>query len=64
MVDELKDTYFAEHEIKKGLTKTKCAITSDKLKKAIDKHFNQTDAHIKKIGKSFEPINHFNRLIS
>ena len=54
LVDELKDIYFAEHEIKKGLTKMKGAVTSDKLKKAIDKHFKQTDAHIERLEKAFK----------
>ena len=54
LVDELKDIYFAEHEIKKGLTKMKDAATSDKLKKAIEKHHKQTDEHISRLEEAFK----------
>lgn len=53
LVDELKDIYFAEHEILKGLTKMKDGATSDKLKKAIDLHYNQTEAHIVRLEEAF-----------
>ncbi len=54
LVEELKDIYFAEHEIKKGLTKMKGAVSSDKLKKAIDEHFKQTDEHISRLEDAFK----------
>ena len=53
LVDELKDIYFAEHEIKKGLTKMKNGASSDKLKKAIEEHYKQTDEHISRLEKAF-----------
>ncbi len=53
LVDELKDIYFAEHEIMKGLTKMKDAATSDKLKKAIDLHYNQTKEQITRLEDVF-----------
>ncbi len=53
LVDELKDIYFAEHEILKGLTKMKDAATSDKLKKAIDLHYNQTETQIVRLEEAF-----------
>lgn len=54
LVDELKDIYFAEHEIKKGLTKMKGAASSPKLKKAIEEHFKQTDEHISRLEEAFK----------
>ena len=54
LVEELKDIYFAEHEIKKGLTKMKGAVKSAKLKKAIDEHFKQTDEHISRLEEAFK----------
>ena len=54
LVDELKDIYFAEHEIKKGLTKMKDAASSAKLKKAIEAHFKQTDKHISRLEEAFK----------
>lgn len=53
LVDELKDIYYAEHEILKGLTKMKDAATSDKLKKAIDLHYNQTETQIVRLEEVF-----------
>ena len=53
LVDELKDIYFAEHEIMKGLTKMKDAATSKKLKKAIDLHYNQTEVQITRLEEAF-----------
>ena len=53
LIDELKDIYFAEHEIMKGLTKMKKAATSDKLKKAIDFHYNQTETQIERLKEAF-----------
>ena len=53
LVDELKDIYFAEHEIFKGLTKMKDAATSEKLKKAIDLHYNQTETQIVRLQEVF-----------
>lgn len=53
LVDELKDIYFAEHEIMKGLTKMKAAATSKKLKKAIDLHYNQTEVQITRLEEAF-----------
>lgn len=51
--EELKDIYFAEHEILKGLTKMKDGATSSKLKKAIDLHYNQTEAQIVRLEEAF-----------
>lgn len=54
LVDELKDIYFAENEILKGLTKMKDAASSTKLKKAIDKHYNQTETQIVRLEEAFK----------
>ena len=54
LVDEVKDIYFAENEILKGLTKMKDAATSEKLKEAIEKHYNQTKTQIARLEQVFE----------
>lgn len=54
LVDELKDIYFAENEILKGLTKMKDAASSTKLKKVIDKHYNQTETQIVRLEEAFK----------
>ena len=54
LCEELKDIYFAEHEILKGLTKMKDGATSIKLKKAIDLHYNQTETQIERLKEAFE----------
>lgn len=53
LCEELKDIYFAEHEILKGLTKMKEAATSSKLKKAIDLHYDQTGKQIERLKDAF-----------
>lgn len=53
LCEELKDIYFAEHEIMKGLPKMKKAATSTKLKKAIDLHYNQTETQIERLEDAF-----------
>lgn len=54
LCEELKDIYFAEHEVLKGLTKMKEAATSAKLKKAIDLHYNQTEIQIVRLEDAFD----------
>ena len=54
LCEELKDIYFAEHEILKGLIKMKKGATSSKLKKAIDLHHNQTETQIERLKEAFE----------
>lgn len=54
LCEELKDIYFAEHEILKGLIKMKKGATSSKLKKAIEAHHNQTETQIERLKEAFE----------
>lgn len=54
LIDELKDIYFAEHEIMKGLEKMKDGASSAKLKKAIESHHKQTQKHISRLEEAFE----------
>jgi ferritin-like metal-binding protein YciE len=54
LIDELKDIYFAEHEIMKGLEKMKEGASSSKLKKAIESHHKQTEKHISRLEEAFE----------
>ena len=54
LCEELKDIYFAEHEILKGLIKMKDGATSSKLKKAIEAHHSQTETQIERLKEAFE----------
>ncbi len=54
LCEELKDIYYAENAILKGLTKMKDGATSDKLKKAIELHYNQTEVQISRLEEAFK----------
>ena len=45
-VDQLKDIYWAEKHLRKGLKKMSKAATSPKLRDAFDKHYNEGDKQI------------------
>lgn len=53
LVDSLKDIYYAEHEILKGLAKMEEGATSKELKEGIKKHTKQTEGQIKKLKEAF-----------
>ena len=42
-VEQLKDIYWAEKHLKKGLRKMRKAATSPKLAAAFEKHYNESD---------------------
>ena len=52
--DTLKDIYYAERKILKALPKMQRAATSDDLKKAFEKHREETEGHIERLQQVFE----------
>lgn len=52
-VEELKDIYFAEHEVLKGLKKMESVVTSPSLKESIQTHYKETQIQIKRLEKVF-----------
>ncbi len=50
---QLKDVYFAEHEITKALPKMMKAATSPALKAAFEKHLGETKGQIERLDKVF-----------
>lgn len=54
LTDSLKDIYYAEGEILKGLKKMEAAATSGDLKKGINKHYTQTQTQVKRLEEVFK----------
>jgi Uncharacterized protein conserved in bacteria len=54
LVEELKDIYFAENEILRGLVEMKPAATSASLKEMIKGHHTETKEHIKRLEEVFQ----------
>lgn len=52
-VDQLKDIYWAEKHLKKGLKKMSKAATSPKLRDAFEKHYNEGDKQIAELETIF-----------
>lgn len=52
--DTLKDIYYAERKILKALPKMKRAAQSEDLKKAFEKHHEQTEGQIERLQQVFE----------
>lgn len=55
-VDELKDIYWAEQHLAKGLKKLAEGSTSEKLKAAFTTHLSETEGQITRLEKVFESI--------
>ena len=55
--DQLKDIYYAEQLLLKGLDDMKAACTTEELEDAFDTHRKQTERHIKRLDKVFTIIN-------
>ena len=53
MVDVLKDTYDAEHQIIKALPSMIKAVESDELKEALESHLEETRGHVERLEKVF-----------
>lgn len=54
--DSLKDIYWAEKALVKELPKMHKNATDKKLKAAIEKHFNETKIHVKRLEECFSAI--------
>lgn len=55
-VDTLKDVYYAEKQILKALPKMARAATSPGLKQAFEKHRDETETQVDRLGDVFEII--------
>ncbi|RXT46407.1 hypothetical protein B6S44_26745 [Bosea sp. Tri-44] len=55
-LDTLKDIYYAEKQILKALPKMAKAATSPELKQAFEKHRDETETHVERLGDVFEII--------
>ena len=54
--DQLKDIYYAEKELIKGLAEMKNASSTEELEDAFENHSKQTERHIKRLEKVFQLI--------
>jgi ferritin-like metal-binding protein YciE len=55
-IDQLKDIYYAENELLKGLADMKKASTTEELEDAFENHLKQTQRHIQRLEKVFQMI--------
>jgi len=55
-VDQLKDIYYAEKELTKGLAEMKKASSTEELEDAFENHSKQTERHIQRLEKVFQLI--------
>lgn len=55
-IDELRDTYDAEHQLIKALPKLARAASSAKLRQAFSSHLNQTRGQVKRLNKVFASL--------
>jgi ferritin-like metal-binding protein YciE len=55
-IDQLKDIYWAENELLKGLTTMKKSSTTEELEDAFDNHYKQTERHIQRLEKVFKLV--------
>src|SRR5689334_8546635 len=56
LVDELRDLYSAEKQLVKALPKVAKAISSPRLKQAIESHLQQTEGHVTRLEEIFETL--------
>jgi ferritin-like metal-binding protein YciE len=56
MLDTLKDTYDAEHQITKALPEMIAAVKSPQLKEAFQTHLRQTEEQIRMVESVFEML--------
>jgi ferritin-like metal-binding protein YciE len=55
-IDQLRDVYYAEKELIKGLEEMKNASTTEELEDAFDNHKKQTERHIQRLEKIFRVV--------
>ena len=53
-LDTLKDIYYAEKHILKALPKMAKAATSDQLRAAFEKHYDETEGQVERLDQIFE----------
>jgi ferritin-like metal-binding protein YciE len=53
LIEQLKDTYDAEHQLTEALPKMAKAASSSELKNAFKEHLTQTEEHIKRLEEVF-----------
>lgn len=56
-VDQLKDMYYAEKELLKGLEEMKRAVSTEELEDAFEEHRKQTERHVKRLEQVFRLVN-------
>ena len=56
LIHGMKDLYWAENHLLKGLTKMKANASSSKLVKAIEEHYSETETHIKRLEDAFKAM--------
>ena len=56
LTDQLKDIYYAEQQLLKGLEEMKQACTTEELEDAFEQHKRQTERHVKRLEKVFTLI--------
>jgi ferritin-like metal-binding protein YciE len=54
LLDHLKDTYDAEHQIVEALPKMEQAASSSQVKKAFQEHLRQTEGQIQRLERVFQ----------
>lgn len=54
--DQLKDIYYAEKELLKGLEEMKNAVSTEELADAFEQHRSQTERHVKRLEQVFKLI--------
>ena len=55
-IAQLKDIYYAENELIKGLEELKNASSTEELEDAFEEHIKQTQRHIQRLEKVFRMI--------
>jgi ferritin-like metal-binding protein YciE len=55
-IDELRDSYDAEKQLTKALSKLAKAASSPKLREAFETHLEETQGHVKRLEKVFESL--------
>jgi ferritin-like metal-binding protein YciE len=55
-INELRDLYNAENQLLKALPKMAKGASSEELKNAFEKHFQQTETHVERLENIFEQL--------
>jgi ferritin-like metal-binding protein YciE len=55
-LDQLKDIYYAEKQLLKGIAEMKEASSTEELEDAFENHLNQTERHVTRLEKVFRSV--------